>query len=88
MSNNIKISRKTIISKAAGAVAHKLRAGEEVTVSGLDNLGVAKATQVVTLARKYCLEDGGFELAIRPEFLSVEFEEGVKKGIRFNVTVM
>lgn len=88
MSNDIKISKKTVIRKAAGAVAHKLRAGEEATVSGLGNLGVVKATQVAALARRYCLEDGGFEITIRPEFLSVEFEDGVKKGIRFNIAVM
>ena len=86
MIDTIKISKKTIVAKAAGAVAHKLRAGEEVKVSGVGKFGTLKAAQTVTLARRYVKEDGGFDINVKPDFVWVEYEDETVKGIEFHVT--
>ena len=86
MNEVIKISKKTQVNKAAGAVAHFLRDGEKVYVTGTGRLGMMKALQTVTLARRYVLEDGGFEINVRPDFMSVQYGEDTLKGIQFFVT--
>lgn len=85
MSELIKISNKTEINKAAGAVAHFLRADKEVCVTGTGRFGQLKALHTVTLARRFVLEDGGFDVNVRPDFIKITHGEDQLNGIEFHI---
>ena len=44
-----------------------------------------KALHTVTLARRFVLEDGGFDVNVRPDFIKITHGEDQLNGIEFHI---
>eukprot|EP00736_Rhodelphis_marinus_P013598 Rmarinus@m.19094 len=84
---DFKVSKKTPVTKLAGAIARGVRNNEDITVQGVGPFSVNQAVKAIALAESY-LKRGNTQLLCQPEFVEITFDDRKSTAVRLYVTAI
>lgn len=71
----LRVKGTASVSALASAISHAVYDGKEVTLRAIGASAVSQATKAVAVARGY-VAPRGFDLSMRPGFVTVEMPDG------------
>ena len=82
--NIIKVSGTSRTSAVAGAIAGVFRENKRAEVQAIGAIAVNQAVKALALSRGY-LEEDGYEVVFKAEFVDVDIDGKIRTAIRFTV---